>query len=368
MEYLHISETIITTYRDNAGTPYKRISRPSGLWYGHGLSWVRFMQSKSSWSPQIHKSPLQPLPLYEHVFEGKKIPPRQKGDSFQTIDATLHAVYSLPIPNEAFQSPGYSGDDKIKKVMKIDKSTLDELIKLSENNRSKWYENKAASALEANYGGSDPLGDMLTEQMLYKNHSNPPNESYIAILQYLLSINFFDAKKTQRIEKIVSGNRDVPLINLKATPEIRKAIADAVFQRKLPLTPEIIEIEDLFWNDEINKIVQEWGGMDFADDLFEEEYFKQLPLLQHIEAGSGVLFKPTQVLGKTDAISDLRVILYWNNLPHYKNQILEKKPKYVFGMTTDGKLRLLYPPTGGRLRTRRYRVLKNPKTLKKRIR
>lgn len=362
MEYLHISSEIVPVYKDDAGTPYKGISRPSGIWYGHGLSWVRFMESRSSWSPQIKASKIPVLPLYEHIFEGKTLLPKQKGDSFQPVDASLHVVYSLPIPKDAFQSPDYAGEDKATKILKLDPSTLDILMSVTEEERTKWYTTEAEFALEASYGGLDPLGSMTQK-----------SEAYKAILQYLLSVGALNPKQAERAQKLLSGDTSVPLLNLKTSSTLRTAIANGVLQRKLPFVGEILDIEDLFWQSEMRKLRSLWGGIDFADALFEEgkeEYFKRLPLLRYIDAGSGVLFKPTQVLGKTDAISDIRCMIFWNKLPHYKNERIEKIPKYVFGLTKVNEVRILYPPSSGgsRSRTRRRRVFKNPKTLKKRVR
>lgn len=335
--------TRLSEYKNDGGSIYKGISRPSGLWYGHDLSWVRYMDKRKSWSPQISPKGIPVLTVYNHVFGTQKVPAPEEGDTFQDMKRyPPHYVYTLPIPDDAFVSPVYAGPDRSKKVMKITPITLAEWIETLKQERANWYTNSAAIALDASYGGADPLGSAYFQQGMWKTGNGKPDDAYIHILKYLITTDAFDKKKKTRAQSIIDGAKDVPLIDLKSSKEIREEIAKGVFEGKIPMdTEEIQLIEDLFWQPIIQKISAEWGGMDFADELFtKDEYFKVFPMLRFLDAGSGVLFKPADVLGSKDATKDIMAVISWDaaveNPP---------APNYVFRLTQDGKIRIA--PSGG---------------------
>ena len=308
MVFLHISEVFVSEYKNGSGSTYKGISRPSGLWYGHDLSWVNYMAKEKSWSPQIKPSDAPALPVYLHFLRKETLLPPQPDDTMKTLNATPHYVYFLPIPKDAFQSPLYTGDDKSTKVMQLTPESLDEWLNSDElkNRRKTWYENdlvRTAAALES-YGAKNP------------------------IKSFLKSIK---SKETQQ------------------------AIVKKILEGTIPIdTPGVQEIEDLFWKPFLIDIMSTWGGIDFADVFFEpghERYMQRFPTLKYINAGSGVLFNPVDVLGHRDATKDVKAVLSWDK-PVPSGSI----PNYVFGLTTTGVVRILSGSTGGR-RTRRRRKI-----------
>lgn len=372
MVFLHISTKLFPTYVDGFGERYKGISRPSGLWYGRDLSWVKMMEDRMSWSPQIIPSDKHPLPIYEHVFGDKKLLAKQSGDKFNVFKEAYHFAYSLPIPADAFQPPSYAGDDKPRKIMRITPETLAELLENMKEPRREWYTKSAAGALVPKYpGGADPLQGMLLKQTIWKNGTGNPDDGYVTILKHLLTTDVLDKEKRARAVKIINGDRTVALIDLKSSPEVRNEIARGVFNGNISMdTYELRSIEDLFWQPILQEWMITWGGMDFSGDLFKPEYIQKFPLIHFITRESGVLFKPTQVLGKTAAWQDIAAVISWYDKPVFKDPRIDGIPKYVFGVTTDGNIRVLLEgrKSAGRRRRTRRRVLKNPKTLKKRVR
>lgn len=314
MVFLHISETYVSQYKNGSGTIYKGISRPSGLWYGHDLSWVKYMTQEKSWSPQIRESIVPALPAYLHVFGKEKLSPPQPDDTLKPVRESPHYVYSLPIPDDAFVSPVYSGADKSKKIMKITPESLDEWLVSLQPRRKEWYE----TTLVAN------------------------------------------------VNRLKSYGQDAPFKFLNGLKKERKAkdlqvIANDVFEGKIPGDPVI---EDLFWKPVLQEAMDTWGGIDFADVFFEpghEEYVRRFPTLRYINAGSGVLFKPVDVLGSSDATKDIKAVLSWG-----EPVTPSPAPNYVFGLTTSDVVRILSAPSGGK-RTRRRRSKRSKKTRGRRI-
>lgn len=345
MVFLHISQTPLSEYKNGGGTIYKGSSRPSGLWYGHDLSWVNYMDEKGSWSPQISRSDIPVLDVYTHIFGNKRLLPPQEGDEFKTMSVRPYYVYALPIPDDAFQPPSYTGDTS-KKIMKLTADTLNEFIEIHAPARKEWY------ATQAQYAISDPLGTALMRHTMWKADKTgeiQPSASYIDMLKYLIPTSVFNKDKKTRAQKIIDGSKAVPLIDLRSSPDISKEIVTGVFEGKIPPnTPEIRMIEDLFWVSVTQKIQNTWGGMDFADAFFtpgHEEWFIKFPTLHYISAGSGVLFRPVDILGKADPTKDVRAVISWDTPA--------AGPNYVFRLTTKGVVRILSAPKGGSRKSRR---------------
>ncbi len=335
VRYLHSSDTPLTEFKDNTTGRVYREGRPYGLWYGHDLSWIRAMNRASTWNIRLAlgaQSPYPPLPLYEHVFGTTKIPEVTPEDGqIRFLGLPPHYVYELPIPDAAFTSDVSA--PAVSSVLRISAATLPAFLASVREARAAWYTKEGSSVFTSSYMDTNPFERVWRAK----------GPTYTAILQLLGTPT---AKKS-----------DVK----RESSRIVKAIAEGT----IPMTEDLLDLERGFWASHMRDVITKvWGGLDFDPDLFppSRESILQFPILQGLDADSGVLFSPSKVL--PPGPPHLVAILSGIPVPDAPAGV----PVTVFGVTKDNQIRVVPTSSGGRRRRTRRRVFKNPKTLKKRIR
>jgi hypothetical protein len=328
MVYLHLSLTPLTEYRDVTGV-YAN-GRPKGLWYGHGLSWVSFMESRKNWSPHfsfISPFPAPIVPLYAHVLGLKRLLPPQEGDTLVPPPIRdVHYAYVFPLEGAIVDG----GNPSKSKVLRITADTYGRLFEGLRPIREAWYRSEGTKLL---------MGTGYTKPYYYiVREKNGPE--YRATLAHL--------KLTKATE-------------YDLTTKYASAIVDGILSGAIPIVRHLRILEHEFWKSFTPTLQELWGGLDVDESLFAHPPAEMFVKTLGWDAPSGVLFHPTQVLKGAPA-SHFRAIIRWGP----RGDAPPDGPVYTFGLTSTGEVRVLSAPSGGR-RTRR-RMLKKPKTLKKRIR
>jgi hypothetical protein len=332
MVFLHLSLTPLTEYRD--GTGVYANGRPKGLWYGHDLSWVSVMESKKSWNPNLTTlaSPLPApiVPLYAHVLGEKRLSPPQEGESL-AAPPTLQMHYAYVFPLESAFVDG--GKPSKTKVLRITADTYGRLLEGLRPIREAWYRDQGNKFIAT--GHSKPY------YYIIRDKSGP---EYQATLAHL------------KLKKATESNLTHDHVN---------AIVEGILSGAIPIGNHLRSVEVEFWRFFTPTLQELWGGLDVDASLFAHAPAKLFVETLAWDAPSGVLFHPTQVLKGAPA-SHLKAIVRWGP----REEAPPDGPVYTFGLTTTGEVRVLSEPSpsGGRRRRTRRRVLKNPKTLKKRIR
>jgi hypothetical protein len=337
VRFLHSSGTPLTEFKDTTvGRLYKG-GRPYGLWYGHDLSWVQAMNTIPTWNIRLvgTQSPVPPLPLYEHVFGSTRIPEVKPEDGeVRPLGLPPHYVYELPIPEAAFTTD--VSTPSLSSVLRISATTLPDLVASAKEARATWYATQAGFTFQSSYMDINPFDRVWRSK----------GPTYAAFLRVL------GLPPDAPIKKYDLGKKSEVLL---------KAIHDGT----IPMSEDLLDLERGFWTDYMRTtLMSVWGGLDFDATLVppSRESVLQVPLLKDLDADSGVLFFPTKVLPAGPP--HLVAILSGVPVPDAPDGV----PTVVFGLTTDTQLRVLPTPSGGRRRRTRRRMLKNPKTLKKRVR
>lgn len=332
MVFLHLSLTPLTEYRD--GTGVYANGRPKGLWYGHDLSWVSVMESKTSWNPNltaiVAPFPAPIVPLYAHVLGQTRLSPPQEGESLAT-PPTLEMHYAYVFPLESAFVDG--GKPSKTKVLRITADTYEGLLEGIKPTREAWYREHGKSLIMGN-GYSKPY------YYIIRDKSGPEYQATLAHLKL---------KKATEYE---------------LTSKHSATIVEGILSGAIPIGTHLRSVEIEFWRVFTPTLQELWGGLDIDASLFAHAPAEVFVKTLSWDAPSGVLFHPTQVLKGTPA-SNLKAIVRWGP----REEAPPDGPVYTFGLTTTGEARILSEPapSGGRRRTRR-RMFKNPKTLKKRIR
>lgn len=333
VRYLHTSDTPVKAFADATGRVYRE-GRPYGLWYGHDLSWIQAMDTVPTWDirlSRLSRSPVSPLALYRHVFGGPSIPEVKPEDGdIRFLGLPPHYVYEVPIPASAFTTD--VSTPAVSSVLRISAATLPAFIASAKEARAAWYANQGPSVFTSSYLDVNPFERVWRAK----------GPTYTAILQLLGT----PAAKKYDVKRESS--------------RIVKAIAEGT----IPMTEDLLDLERGFWADHMRTVITKvWGGLDFDSDLFppNREAILQFPILQGLNADSGVLFALSTVLPHPPP---LVAILSGVPVPDAPSGV----PVTVFGLTNSGQLRVIPVPSGGRRRRTRRRMFKNPKTLKKRIR
>ena len=286
------------------------------------------MDTIPTWSirlDQFAKSPVSPLALYTHVFGATKLPTAQPGERLLVL-STLgpHYVYDLPIPASAFTTDPRA--PRLSSVLRLSRDTLPDLVTSVKDARLAWYRSSGSSLFTS------------TLNRIWSTKG----ATYDAILQLL----------------------GLPTVTKAQLSAAKDQIVQAVADGTLPMSEDLLELERGFWADHMREMVKVWGGLDFDADLFpvDDTLAFQFPILRDLDAESGVLFHPTSVLSSPEP--HLVAILTGTAVTDAPPSV----PVYAFALTPSGEPRVLPQPSGGRRRRTRRRMLKNPKTLKKRIR
>lgn len=292
------------------------------------------MNAIPTWSIRLDrfaKSPVSPLALYTHVFGSTKIPTAQPGERLLAL-STLgpHYVYDLPIPASAFTTDPRT--PRLSSVLRLSRDTLPDLVASVKDARAAWYRSSGSSLFTSSYLDRNPLERVWSAK----------GATYAAILQLL----------------------GLPTVTKAQLSAAKERIVQAVADGTLPMSEELLDLERGFWADHMREMVKVWGGLDFDADLFpvDDTLTVQFPILRDLDAESGVLFHPTSVLSSPEP--RLVAILTGTAVTDAPPSV----PVYAFALTPSGEPRVLPQPSGGRRRRTRRRMLKNPKTLKKRIR
>jgi hypothetical protein len=315
MRYLHISITPLGDLKDTTGS-YSG-GRPRGFWYGHELSWVNFMESQKAWYPSLRSAGAFPYSLraiYDHAFGRSPLPALAPGEELVPVPWPPHFIYEVPIPASAFSDTPGRGS-----ILRLTRDSLPSFLETARPVRDAWR----------------PTDGILIESVTDALKSKTPTSTALRALAPPKTPNYQVAKMTR---EILSG----------------------IWDGTIPVNDSLRPIMDSFWRDYFAGLQAQWGGIDFADDLFPVplETITQLSLLRFIDAGSGVLFAPQTVLPSPPK---LLTTIRWDAEPG--------EGVTRIGVTREGQLRSV-PSVGGRRRRRatRRRMFKNPKTLKKRIR
>jgi len=309
MVYLHTSLTPLGDLTTVTGS-YKG-GRPKGFWYGHDLSWIDVMTQRKSWYPSLRSEGAFPgsvRAIYEHALGRTPLPPLAEGEELQRVPWPPHYVYEVPIPESAVSDTPGPGS-----ILRLTPETLPAFRAAAQPAWEAW---KGSARVDEEVGAL-----------------NPKTPASLAIRALAPALSRAEIVRTKRIP-----------------------ILDGLWAGTIPVERELLPILDSFWGDYFTSLRDTWGGVDFPDAFFPvtPETVRQVSLLRFIDAGSGVLFTPQTVLPSPPT---LLATIRWDAGPGVR-----------IGVTRDGALRSV-PSTGGRRRRRtRRRMLKNPKTLKKRIR
>ena len=339
VRFLHISEALIRSFRDEAGPGVKRIAKPGGFWMARDLAWVGLMDKARSWYPRpdfTRPGPEPPgriLAAYAHVFATRPVPAPADGETVQPLPWRPHYVYEAEIPEESFTSDVSAPDPS--RILRLSRGNLDAFLAAYTAFRREWD-------MAPSLGGPDAIlkGDVLTGAVT-TSRENPIRNV----------LDKTDAKKVSNSDVLKDRGDRIRILS---------AITAGTLTLPEPLQKELTVA---IWKAFVERLRTQWGGLEFMEDLFtpegdDPELVARVELLRRLDVPSLVLFSLSRFPTPT-----LRAVLSGGPVT-----APEGVPVYRFGVTDTGELRSL-PSTGGRRRRRtRRRMFKNPKTLKKRIR
>lgn len=316
-----------------------RSAKPNGFWMARDLTWVDLMDQTQDWTPRPDKEARGREPVgriraaVSHAVDGTDIPVATESEA-RPLPWTPLFVYVLEIPESSFSTDLSTPDPT--RILRISRANLDALLASYTTASRTWAMTEAPS---------EPLVRDAIESVL----QGP------------------DKARAKALAKSALG--------LKTDPATYEILAKVKSVGTLVL--EVLEgrlssrtiIPAIAWKAFAAQLRTQWGGLEFMPDLFtpagdDPELVARVELLRRLDVPSAVLFSPTRVLGPDPPETYLKAILTGRAL---STSVPAGVRVIRFGQTDTGELRVLKPSGGRRRRTRR-RVLKNPKTLKKRIR
>jgi hypothetical protein len=343
VRFLHLADKPFTTWKEEGGRVIPRIAKPNGLWMARDLTWVTLMDNARDWTPRPDKEapgrepPGRILAAMSHAVNGTDVAVAAEGETIRPLPWTPIFVYELNLPESSFSTDLTAPDRS--RVFQVSRGTLDALRAAYTTVSRTWATTEAPSeplvrdALESVLRGPDKARAKALAKSALGLETDPPN------YEILSKVKSFGAL----VREVLEGNLTGP-----SSPTVIAAVA---------------------WKAFVAQLRTQWGGLEFMPDLFTPEgddpdLVARVELLRRLDGPSAVLFSPTSVLGPAPPETYLKSVLTGAAVP---TAIPPGVRVVRFGTTPTGELRVL-PPLGGRRRKTRRRVLKNPKTLKKRIR
>jgi hypothetical protein len=325
VRFLHIADKPFTSWKEEGGRVIPRSAKPNGFWMARDLTWVALMDQARDWTPRPDKEAPGREPVgrilaaVSHGVDGTDVPVAAEGEA-KPLPWTPLFVYVLEIPESSFSTDLDTPDPT--RILRLSRANLDALVATYTTVSRTWATTEAPS---------EPLVRDALESVL-----RGPDKSSLAKM----------ASFGARVVDVLEGRLTVP-----SSPTLIAALA---------------------WKAFVAQLRTQWGGLEFMPDLFTPEgddpkLVARVELLRRLDVPSAVLFSPTRVLGPDPPQTYLKAVLTGRTVP---TGVPAGVRVIRFGQTDTGELRGL-PLSGGRRRRThklRRRMLKNPKTLKKRIR
>ena len=342
VRFLHISLRPIDRLKDDSGV--LRGGQPRGIWYARDFAWISYMNEQHQWVPSAvsypGSFPGDILAIYRHVVGEARVPPVGEGERVDSLlDEPTHYVYDLKLPDRVFASPTEAPG--LDKVLRVTRATVDTFVDAAVATLDSW---------------SNPLIDGLLEDVLREKGPRAAALREIVASKWMTvrdELKLSDPKRA----KMATMPKDYP--NYLILKHSKRDLLEAIFRTRSISVPPLYR---LFWVNYVQTLQPSWGGIEFAEDLWSLEGHMLESYLNTLSRPSGVLFHPSAVLGTDEGSQFLTAIVAM----HPVSSTPPGVPVYQFGLTETNELRLV-SQSGGRRKTRR-RMLKNPKTLKKRIR
>ena len=342
VRFLHIADKPFTTWKEEGGRVLPRIAKPNGFWIARDLTWVTLMDQARDWTPRPDKEAPGREPVgrihaaVSHAVDGTDIAVATEGEAKPLPWAPLF-VYVLEIPESSFSTDLDTPDPT--QILRISRANLDALLAGYASFSRAWATTEAPS---------EPLVRDAIESVL----QGPDKARAKALAKTALGLKT-DPAAYEILSKVKSFG----------------ALVLEVLEGRLTVPSSRTIIPAVAWKAFTAQLRKQWGGLEFMPDLFtpagdDPELVARVELLRRLDVPSAVLFSPTRVLGSDPPETYLKAVLTGRALP---TGVPAGVRVVRFGQTDAGELRVLKPSGGRRRRTRR-RVLKNPKTLKKRIR
>jgi hypothetical protein len=339
VRFLHLADKPFTSWKEEGGRVIPRIAKPNGIWMARDLTWVALMDNAQQWTPRPDKEvpggepPGRILAAVSHVVDGTDLAVAAEGEA-TPLPWTPLFVYVLEIPETSF-STDLTAPDRTR-ILRISRANLDALHADYTVFSRTWATTEAPSeplvrdALDSVLRGPDKARAKALAKSALGLETDPP------IYEILSKVKSIAALVREGLEGRLSS------------PTVIAAAA---------------------WKAFVAQLRTQWGGMEFMPDLFtpegdDPELVARVELLRRLDRPSAVLFSPTSVLGPAPPETYLKAVLTGRTVP---TGVPAGVRVVRFGTTPTGELRVL-PSSGGRRRKTRRRMLKNPKTLKKRIR
>jgi hypothetical protein len=322
VRFLHIADKPFTSWKEEGGRVIPRSAKPNGFWIARDLTWVALMDQARDWTPRPDteapgREPVgRILAAVSHAVDGTDVPGAAEGEA-KPLPWTPLFVYVLELPESSFSTDLAAPDRS--QILQVSRGTLDALVAAYTTFSRTWATTEAPS---------EPLVRDALESVL-----RGPDKYSLAKM----------ASFGARVVEVLEGRLTVP-----SSPNLIAALA---------------------WKAFVAQLRTQWGGLEFMPDLFTPEgddpkLVARVELLRRLDVPSAVLFSPTSVLGPDPPQTYLKAVLTGRAVP---TGVPAGVRVIRFGQTDTGELRVL-PLSGGRRRRTRRRMLKNPKTLKKRIR
>ena len=346
VRFFHLADKPFTEWRESGGRVIPRIAKPSGFWVARDLAWVGLMDKAGQWTPRPDKEvpgdepPGRIRAAVSHALAGTPVPAPAEGEEIRPLRWSPLFVYELTVPDTAF-TPDLSSPDR-SRILQVSRGTLDALMAAYDAFAREWITTE---------GPSHPIVQDVLRAALTKTVDSKPE----------------DLARTKQIRELVKKTK-APIYEILASKDAVRTILTEGLTGTVVL-PRQREIKVAIWQAFVARLRTQWGGIEFLDDLFTSEgddpaLVARVELLRRLDVPSAILFSVPSLLGPAPPQTYLRAVLVGGTAAV---DVPAGVPVYRFGTTPAGELRVL-PSSGGRRRRTRRRVLKNPKTLKKRIR
>ena len=342
VRFLHIADKPFTVWKEEAGRVIPRLAKPNGFWMARDLVWVTLMDQAGQWTPRPDKKTPGQEPAgrirsaVSHAIDGTDLPVATEGEA-QPLSWTPLFVYELNLPESSFSTDLATPDRR--QILQVSRRTLDAL-----------------------------LADYTAFSRTWATTEAPSNPLVLDVIDSVLRGP--DKARAKALAKSVLGTKTDPAnyVILSKVASVGALVLEVLAGRlTVPASPTVVAA--VAWRGFLTQLRTQWGGMEFMPDLFtpegdDPELVARAEILRRLDVPSTVLFSPTSVLGSAPPETYLKAVLTGASVP---TGVPAGVRVVRFGTTPTGELRVL-SSSGGRRRTRKRRVFKNPKTLKKRIR
>ena len=342
VRFLHIADKPFTAWKEAGGRVIPRSAKPNGFWMARDLTWVALMDQAREWNPRPDKEARGNEPAgriraaFSHAVEGTDLAVAREGEA-NPLPWTPLFVYEVNIPESSFSTDLAASDRS--RLFQVSRGTVEALL-------------ADYTAFSRTWATTEAPSNPLVSDAIVSLLKGPDKARARALAKSVLGMKT-DPANHEILSKVASVG----------------ALVREVLEGRLSLPYSQTIIAAVAWREFTATLRTRWGGLEFMEDLFTPEgddpkLVARVELLRRLDVPSAVLFSPTSVLGPDPPQTYLKAVLTGRAVP---TGVPAGVRVIRFGQTDTGELRVL-PLSGGRRRRTRRRMLKNPKTLKKRIR